>query len=112
MSVSSCLSFELVRYPCRRLFLAEDEGCGGLEGSWVKGFGGVLAFPYIFLHSITLFLVCFLSTAIPDFFNLEIRCFIFSRQCIFSFLLGLGKDSRDQWSWLLLKKTFKQSSLF
>lgn len=67
MSVSSCLSFELVRFPCRRLFLAEDEGYGGLEGSWVKGLGGVLASPYIFLHSITLFLVCSCLQLYPIF---------------------------------------------
>lgn len=55
MSVSSRLSFELVRFPVEGSFLLGGEGCGGQERTWVKGLGGVLASPYIFLHPVTLF---------------------------------------------------------
>lgn len=51
MSVSSCLSFELVRFLVEGSFLLGGEGCGGQEGSWVKGLGGVLASPYIYFFT-------------------------------------------------------------
>lgn len=51
-----------------------------------------LPYIYLFLQS-PCFQYVFLPTAVPDFLKLEIFCFIFSRQRIFSFFVGIGEGA-------------------